>query len=104
MEFQAEFSMTSGYMPVINSVVDNPAYAQWLNTANGYENLVATAVKMGIQYRDDYFVSPAFKGSSAARAQVGDLLMKCLVNEASSEEELNAMIDRVFAEAIDECE
>ena len=104
VEFQAEFSMTSGYMPVINSVVDNPAYASWLNSANGYENLVATAVKMGIENRNDYFVSPAFKGSSQARAQVGDLLMKCLVNEASDEAALNSMIDAAFATAIDECE
>jgi len=104
VEFQAEFSMASGYMPVINSVVENPAYASWLNTANGYEYLVAKCVKTGIEGRNDYFVSPAFKGSSTARVQVGNLLLKCMVDEAADDAAVDALIDSAFAEAIDECE
>ena len=96
VEFQAEFSMTSGYMPVINSVVENAAYSKWLGTANGRENLVALCVKTGIDNRNDYFVSPAFKGSSKAREQVGNLLIKCMGGTVD--------IDQAFAEAIDECE
>jgi len=104
VEFQAEFSMASGYMPVINSVVENSAYANWLNTANGYEYLVAKCVKVGIDGRNDYFVSPAFKGSSTARVQVGNLLLKCMVDEAADDAAVDALIDQAFAEAIDECE
>ena len=104
VEFQAEFSMASGYMPVINSVVNNSAYSNWLGTANGYENLVAQCVKVGIENRNDYFVSPAFKGSSTARVQVGDLLLKCMVEEAADDAAVDALINQAFAEAIDECE
>jgi len=104
VDFQAEFSMASGYMPVINSVVNNSAYSNWLSAANGYENLVAQCVKVGIENRNDYFVSPAFKGSSTARVQVGDLLLKCMVEEAADDAAVDAMINQAFAEAIDECE
>ncbi len=104
VEFQAEFSMASGYMPVIDSVVNNSAYANWLGTANGKENLVAQCVKVGIDNRNDYFVSPAFKGSSTARVQVGNLLLKCMVDEAADDAAVDALIDQAFAEAIDECE
>ena len=104
VDFQAEFSMASGYMPVINSVVNNSAYSNWLSAANGYENLVAQCVKVGIENRNDYFVSPAFKGSSTARVQVGDLLLKCMVDEAADDAAVDALINQAFAEAIDECE
>ena len=95
--FQAEFSMASGYMPVINSVTENEAYGNWLNTANGYENLVATCVKVGIEGRNDYFTSPAFNGSSMARDQVGALLVKCLTGSESD-------IDSAFEDALAQCE
>ena len=101
VDFQAEFSMTSGYMPVLKSVTDNENYANWLGKANGYEQLVATCVKTGIEGRDDYFVSPAFNGSSTAREQVGSLLIKCL---SSQTDDVDGLIDRAFEDAIDECE
>ena len=101
VDFQAEFSMTSGYMPVLKSVTDNENYAAWLAKANGYEQLVATCVKTGIEGRDDYFVSPAFNGSSTARTQVGALLVKCLSTQT---DDVDALIDEAFEAAIDECE
>ena len=101
VEFQAEFSMASGYMPVLKSVTENEQYANWLNSANGYENLVATCVKVGIEGRDNYFVSPAFNGSSAARTQVGALLIKCISTETN---DVDALINKAFADALDECE
>ena len=101
VDFQAEFSMTSGYMPVLKSVVDNENYAAWLGKANGYEQLVATCVKTGIEGRDDYFVSPAFNGSSTARAQVGSLLIKCLSTET---DDVDKLINDAFRDALAECE
>ena len=101
LEFQAEISMTSGYMPVLKSVTENDAYAAWLETANGYENLVGTCVKVGIEGRDNYFVSPAFNGSSTARVQVGYLLIECISAET---DDVDALINTSFADALDECE
>ena len=101
VDFQAEFSMTSGYMPVLKSVVENENYAAWLDKANGYEQLVATCVKTGIEGRETYFVSDAFNGSSTARTQVGSLLIKCLSTET---DDVDALIDQAFADALAECE
>ena len=104
VDFQAEFSMTSGYMPVLKSVTENDIYAAWLAKGNGYEYLVAKCVQVGIDGRDDYFVSPAFNGSSTARTQVGALLLKCLSAEVPSGKTLDDVIDAAFEDAIDECE
>ncbi len=104
IDFQAEFSMASGYMPVIKSVTENENYAAWLAKGNGKEYLVAKCVQVGIDGRDDYFVSPAFNGSSTARTQVGALLLKCLSGEAADDAAVDKLINDAFKEAIDECE
>lgn len=103
VDFQAEFSMASGYMPVLKSVTENEAYAAWLASANGYEKLVAKCVRIGIEGRDDYFVSPAFVGSSTARTQVGSLLIKC-ISEDLAGQDLDSFVKNAFQDAIDECE
>lgn len=99
-EFQASFSMTSGYMPVINSAKEMEQYANWLNKANGTGNLVATVAKLAFEQADAAFVSPAFNGSTKARDQVGALIQYCFTNP---EADVDAMIKRAFAEAIQEC-
>ena len=104
VEFQAEFSMTSGYMPVLKSVTENAAYAAWLAKGNGYEYLVAKCVQVGIDGRDNYFVSPAFNGSSTAREQVGALMLKCLSGEAADDAAVDKLINDAFQDALDECE
>ena len=104
VDFQAEFSMASGYMPVLKSVTENETYAAWLGKGNGFEYLVAKCVQVGIDGRDDYFVSPAFNGSSTARSQVGALLLKCLSAEIPSGSTLDDVINEAFQDAIDECE
>lgn len=101
VDFQAEFSMTSGYMPVLKSVTENENYAAWLAKGDGHSYLVAKCVQVGIDGRDNYFVSPAFRGSSKAREQAGALLLKCLSAETS---DVDALIDSAFEDAIDECE
>ncbi len=103
VDFQAEFSMTSGYMPVLKSVTENENYAAWLAKADGKGNLVAQCVKVGIEGRDTYFVSPAFNGSSTARVQVGALMLKCISGKLEGKD-LDTFINDAFQEAIDECE
>ena len=103
VDFQAEFSMASGYMPVLKSVTDNENYAAWLARGNGYEYLVAKCVQVGIDGRDDYFVSPAFNGSSTAREQVGALMLKCLSTDAANDAAVDALIEQAFKDALEEC-
>ncbi len=104
IDFQAEFSMASGYMPVINSVRENANYKAWLDKANGKEYLIPMCVKVGLDNAKDYFVSPAFNGSSKAREQAGALMLKCLTAEAADDAALDKVINDAFQEALDECE
>ena len=99
-EFQAAFSMTSGYMPVIKSVNDIPVYADFINNADGGDNISALAVKVGNEQANAYYVSPAFNGSSAARDQVGLLMQYCFVNPTDN---VDALLDEAFKAAIDAC-
>ena len=100
MAFQTEFSSVSGYMPVLESAQDDPAYSQWLAKANGAEFLTAYVVKAGLDQADYYFTSPAFSGSSVARTQVGALLAKCMSEKT---DDVDALIDQAFKDAYDEC-
>ena len=100
--FQAAYSMTNGYAPVIKSVVDNPTYAQFLAKADedGTTNIIAYAVKVAIEQQDAYFALPAFNGSSVARDQVGLLLQKVFTLPDNG---LEAAIKKAFEDAVDEC-
>ena len=100
--FQAEFSMASGYVPVLKSVAQNPVYAEFLNSADGGNYISALSAKVCLEQESAYYTSPAFNGSSAAREQVGTLLTKCLT--AADNGDVDAMIEKAFQDAVDECE
>ena len=101
VEFQAEFSMASGYVPVLKSVAEHPVYADFLASANGGDFIAALSAKVCLEQQDAYYTSPAFNGSSTARDEVGALLTKCLVDSAK---DLDAMILKNFEAAIKACE
>ena len=102
VEFQAEFSMASGYVPVLKSVAENPVYAEFLANADGGKYISALSAKVCIEQESAYYTSPAFNGSSTARDQVGTLLTKCLSAEDGGD--VDAMINAAFEEAVEECE
>lgn len=102
-DFQAEFSAASGYVPVIKSVSNNEAYTNFINSADGYDNIAALSMKVCLEQEDAYYTSPAFNGSSAARDQVGALLTKCITMKDSNGD-LDAQIKKAFEEAVGECE
>ena len=101
MAFQTEFSSTSGYMPVLESAQTNELYKNWLEKADGYANLRALVVKVGLEASNGYFTSPAFNGSTTARSQVGALLAKCLSESTS---DVDGLINDAFQDAYDECD
>ena len=103
VNFQAEFSMTSGYVPVIESVKDHQVYANFLKSADGGDNITALSASVCLEQSDAYFVSPAFNGSSEARDQVGQLLQYCMVQYKNAKDK-DAMIKKAFEDAIKECE
>lgn len=101
VEFQAEFSMASGYVPVLKSVSENPVYADYLASADGGQYISALSAKICMDQKDAYYTSPAFNGSSAARDEVGSLMTKCLLMTGS---DLDAQIKKAFEDAVKECE
>ncbi len=106
VNFQAKFGMTSGYVPVIESVSENEAYANFIANANGGDNIAALSAKVCLAQKDAYYTSPAFNGSSEARDQVGALLQKCMTEYANAEKagNVDAMIKDAFEAAVEECE
>ena len=101
VEFQAEFSMVSGYMPVIKSVMNDAIYKEaFLDRANGGDNITALAIKVGLEQANAYYVSPAFNGSSVARDEVCKLMQKCFTAKTDN---VDGMIMKAFADAIEEC-
>lgn len=97
-EFQAKFSMQSGYNPVLKSVSENPTYKdEFLAKADGKskDGVKALAALQSSKMVDSYYTSPAFVGSSKARDEVGALFVAILTGTD---------IDEAFEHAILECE
>ena len=101
VEFQAEFSMASGYVPVLKSVAENQAYAAFLAKADGGDYISALSARICLQQEKAYYTSPAFNGSAAARDQVGLLMQTAFVENDGGD--LKALLDRLFANAVKEC-
>ena len=96
IEFQAEMSMQSGYVPGIESVMENDIYLEWLDSAEGTPSgIAALSASVCMGQADRYFTSPAFVGSSDARDQVGSLLQSVFLGQQTVEE--------AFEYAISEC-
>ncbi|MBQ8834936.1 MAG: extracellular solute-binding protein [Oscillospiraceae bacterium] len=101
VEFQAEFAMASGYVPVLKSVAENPVYAEFIANADGGNYVSALSALVCLEQAHAYYTSPAFNGSSEARDQVGALLTKCL---AITGDNVDAQIAAAFEDAVAECE
>ena len=102
IEFQAEFSMTSGYMPVLESVAQNEVYSSWLANADGGDYIAALSVQVSLDQSNAYYTSPAFNGSTTARSQVGSLLAAALSSADNGDPD--SLIDKLFDTAMEECE
>ena len=100
VEFQAEFSMASGYVPVIKSVGENAAYKEFIAKADGGNHISALSAKVCLAQADAYYTSPAFNGSSDARDAVGALLDQCI---AMFGDNVAADIEKAFKDAVNKC-
>ena len=101
VEFQAEFAMASGYVPVLKSVAENPVYADFIASADGGNYIAALSAQVCLAQESAYYTSPAFNGSSTARDEVGALMSKCLL---MSGDNVDAQIAEAFEDAVAECE
>ena len=93
--------MVSGYVPVLKSVAEHEVYKEFLNGADGGDNIAALSAKICMEQEKAYYTSPAFNSSSTARDEVGALMAECL---STKTDDVDALIDKAFQDAIDECE
>lgn len=101
--FQALYADASGYVPVLKSVASNEAYKANLEKADGGDYIAYLSAKVCLEQEKNYFTSPAFLGSSAARDEAGKLLINCVNITKSSEDEIKAEINTKFDAAIAQC-
>ena len=102
-QFQAQYSMKSGYVPVIKSVGETQIYKDYLDKADGGDFITSLVAKVALEQEEYYFTSPAFAGSADARTQVG-LLVQSVFSKYSSGEDNNAMIDEEFQKYYEFCQ
>ena len=101
IDFQAEFSMVSGYVPVLKSVADHEYYkSAFLDKADGGDYIAALSAKVCLSQVDAYYTSPAFNGSSVARDQVGLLMQNCFVFTGDN---IDEQIQKAFEDAVAKC-
>ncbi len=101
VNFQAAFGDASGYVPVLKSVAQHPTYADKMAKADGYDNIAYLSAKVCIEQAHAYYTSPAFNGSAKARDEVGSLIQAAFIGDDSAG--LDALIDKVFQDAINNC-
>ena len=101
VEFQAQFSISSGYTPVIKSVNDFEIYADFLENADGGKFIAALSTQVTVSQEADYFTSPAFVGSAQARDEMGSLVDGILSyqDEATIDDYINSR----FNAAVEAC-
>ena len=107
VQLQAAFADASGYVPVLKSVTEVPKFAEKLEKADGGNNIAYLSMKVCLEQADYYYTSPAFNGSSTARDQVGYLMQAAMSGYKSyveSGKSIDELIDKVFKDAINECE
>lgn len=103
-EFEARYGLQAGYLPVVKSVESLSVYANAISNADTGEHMSGMAAKLCKEYRDAFFVSPAFYGSAEARSQMDTLLNKCVMVQGSSEQNIMDQIKTQFKNALAECE
>ncbi len=104
VDFQAEFSTVSGYVPVLKSVGENDAYKAFLSKADGGDYISALSAKVCLDQKDAYYTSPAFNGSSTARTKVGQMLAACMTDAKDHKDDLDSFIKSQFKKVIEACE
>jgi len=91
-EVTAKFAMASGgYLPVRLSAYETEAYQEYLDNPPLEKRSYSKAANLALQYREQgyqFFVDPAFVGSSKVRDEVGSALVSVIVNKAEVKKRL----------------
>lgn len=91
---------STGYFPIRTSSLEDPIYQEacdeTITQNQSLEKLLARVNTFFTEVNPYLFTSPAFKGSSAARTQVGGLMTQALLQDPSN-------LDKLFADAEAQC-
>ena len=102
------WSTETGYAPTRYSVFENDDFIEFCDpeSQEGNDGKVrAKVLSLYDQVKDYLFVSPAFKGSSTVRAQVGGLLTNALIDKDGhmTANTYQEWLDSIFADALNTC-
>jgi len=102
-KFATPWSMTTGYSPIRKSVAQSDDWIDYCDIDNTSPKTIGRLLARNAVYSgscgDELFISPVFKGSSEARAQVGGLLTTLCGK--SPEELTDDLINQTFQAAYD---
>lgn len=99
VQSQIAWSTLTGYSPIRESVATSDEYLEYCDETQ-YKNvktldhLKALNAQYAVSVSEELFSSPVFKGSSAARTNVGGLMTKCLTSA-----DLLSELDKLFSDA-----
>ena len=102
-QFQAQYSMKSGYVPVIKSVGETSTYKNYLAKADGGDFITSLVAKIALEQEASYFTSPAFAGSADARTEVG-LLVQSVFTKYQLNADNTKMINDEFQKYYENCQ
>lgn len=91
----ANLSTLTGYNPVRRSAFETDLYKNWVleEADDGQSMLVRTVLEYAdANYGDAYFTSPAFRGSSTARVQVGGIITNVLLGTLTMDEAFDSAL------------
>ncbi len=96
-ENTADFAMKTGYLPVRKSSYDLESYVEFLENPAPIDKSTSAIHNATLEYSKNgwnYFVDPAWSGSSTVRTEVGTALVQILVNKADVKQALKEARDR----------
>ncbi len=97
-KYSSQWTLATGYMPLRYSVGETADYKEYCDYKSKKDQtkdrLLALNACYTVEAIQDFYSSPVFKGSSAARTYAGSLLTDCLTNES-----LDANINQLFETA-----
>ena len=78
IDFQVEFSISSGYMPVIKNASQSSIFSNALALANGYDYIQLLSLKYCLEHTNMFFTIPGLTSSDDVKANVRELMTKSL--------------------------
>lgn len=91
----SHWSMNTGYLPVRNSAYTSDEYQKFLNNPTNDQKLISLSANASYLQTEYMKYDPAFIGSSRARQQVGDALVRIVTGDGN----IQAALDYAYTEA-----